>query len=245
MRTKIVLLTSLFVGVLLTGCVSKSKIVYLNGINNQEVPFTAKEITLQPDDALSIMVNSENPEITMPYNTNTTENKNQTTYLIDKEGNINFPIIGTIKVGGLTRIQAQQKIQNILKEHIADATIEIRIQNFKVTIMGDVASPGAIAVQGERITLLEAIGQAGDLSIQGVRKNVLLIREKEGKRITKRIDLTDPDLIQSEYYYLAQNDVVYVEPNKTKINSSVVGPNLTLGFSAASLLLAIISLTLR
>ncbi|MBV2196059.1 MAG: SLBB domain-containing protein, partial [Flavobacterium sp.] len=148
-------------------------------------------------------------------------------------------------VAGLTRIEAQNKIQSILREHIADARVDIRIQNFKITVLGEVMRPGTINVSSERITILEALGMVGDLGIQGKRDNILLIREQDGQSITQRLDLRDPNLIQSPYYYLVQNDVIYVEPNKTKINSSGVGPNLTVGLTALSLLIGIISLTIR
>lgn len=238
----------LLVLVLFTSCASKSDFVYLNG-KTEAVKIATYEMKLQADDVLMIAVTSINPEITVPYNlqtggTETTGGK-QLTYLISKEGTIHFPVIGAIALGGLTRIEAQNKIQLLLKEHIADANVIVRVMNFKVTVLGEVNKPGTIEVPSERITILEAIGNAGDLSVFGKRKNVLLIRERDGQTLTYRLDLTDPNLVASPYYYLAQNDVVYVEPNKTKINSSVVGPNITLGISAISLLITIVALTIR
>lgn len=238
----------LLVLVLFTGCASKSDFVYLNG-KTEAVKNAAYEMKLQADDVVMIAVTSINPEITTPYNLQTggseTSGGTQINYLISKEGTIDFPVLGTVAIGGLTRIEAQNKIQLLLKEHIADAKVIIRVMNFKVTVLGEVNKPGAIQVPSERITILEAIGNAGDLSIFGLRKNVLLIRERDGQTLTYRLDLTDPNLVASPYYYLAQNDVVYVEPSKTKINSSVVGPNITLGISAISLLITIIALTIR
>lgn len=240
----------------LNSCASKSDFVYLNG-TTATTKAADYEIKLQPDDVLLIVVSSVNPEIAIPYNLQTVtaqSNSNggtgagqqiQLSYLISKEGTIVFPVIGSITVGGLTRLEAQNKVQNALKEHIADATVLIKILNFKVTVLGEVTRPGAIQVPSERITILEALGNAGDLSVFGKRKNILLIRERDGQTQTHRLDLTDPNLMASPYYYLAQNDVIYVEPNKTKINSSVVGPNLTVGISAISLLITILALTTR
>lgn len=248
MKNKFSLASLLLILVLFTSCVSKSKFVYLNG-----EAATAKtadyEMKLQADDVVLIVVTSINPEITVPYNLQSGGSETSVgtpmNYLISKEGAIDFPVIGTISIGGLTRIAAQDKIQNLLKEHIADAKVMLRVLNFKVTVLGEVNKPGPIQVASERITVLEAIGNAGDLSVFGKRKNILLIRERNGQTETHRLDLTDPNLTASPYYYLAQNDVIYVEPNKTKINGSAVGPNISLGFSAVSLLITIIALTIR
>lgn len=256
MKIKKFLFISLLLGTLTSSCVSKSKIVYLNGMNESKTSVIKTDVKLQSDDILLIVVTSENPEITIPYNLKQIiimddnvaqggQQQRQLTYLIDKKGEINFPILGNISVAGLTRIEAQNKIQSILREHIEDARVDIRIQNFKITVLGEVMRPGTINVSSERITILEALGMVGDLGIQGKRDNILLIREQNGQSITQRLDLRDPNLIQSPYYYLVQNDVIYVEPNKTKINSSGVGPNLTVGLTALSLLIGIISLTIK
>ena len=132
-----------------------------------------------------------------------------------------------------------------MKDHVSDAVINFRILNFKVTVLGEVQKPGTYSVASERITLLEAIGMSGDLTIYGNRTNVLLIREKNGTKTMERIDLTKSDFLNSSAYYLSQNDVVYVEPNKTRINSSAIGPNLTVGISALSLIVTIIALTVK
>ena len=240
--------------VLFTSCASKSDFIYLNGATPASKTVSS-EMKLQPNDVLMIAVTSLNAEVAIPYNlqmisieTNTESargEQKQLSYIISKEGVIDFPVIGAITIGGLTRIEAQNKIKNLLKEHIADASVIIRLLNFKVTVLGEVNRPGTIQVANERMTILEAIGNAGDLSVFGKRKNILLIREHEGQTQTHRLDLTSADLLTSPYYYLVQNDVIYVEPNKTKINSSAVGPNLTVGISAISLLITILALTTR
>lgn len=246
-----------FVVILVTllSCSSSSKIVYLNssGSLDSNLKF---ETTLQSDDQLLIIVSSENPEAASPYNLRTyayngsTENaiaqeRNQS-YIVDKEGNIDFPMLGTIKVGGLTRIEVTNKVKNLLKNgHISDPIVNVRLLNFKVSVLGEVAKPGMFSISGERVTLMEALALAGDLTIYGKRDNILLIREKNGTKTYEKIDITKTDFINSSNYYLSQNDVIYVEPNKTRVNSSVVGPNLTIGISALSLVVTILALTLK
>ena len=160
-------------------------------------------------------------------------------------GNIEFPILGTIALGGLTETEAIAKMKSLLQDHIKDAVVTIRLLNFKVSVLGEVQKPGTYRIASERITLLEALGMSGDLTIYGNRSNVLVIREKNGTKTMERVDLTKSDFLNSTAYYLSQNDVVYVEPNKTKINSSAVGPNLTLAISALSLIVTIIALTVK
>ena len=239
---------------LLVSCVAREKVLYLQqsaAVNS----VTSYEPILQPDDVVMITVTSENPEVAAPYNLSvitvqgSTENAAGTqrmqTYILDKEGKIEFPMLGSIVLGGLTKTEAVATLKGLLKDHINDAVINFRILNFKVTVLGEVQKPGTYTVSSERITLLEAIGMSGDMTIYGNRKNVLLIREKNGTKTTERIDLTKSDFLNSSSYYLSQNDVVYVEPNKTRINSSVIGPNLTVGISALSLIVTIIALTVK
>ena len=238
----------------LASCVSKSKLLYVqqNLANEKANSF---EITIQPDDVLQISISSEHPEVTIPYNKqaivmmsskeNAPEERRQISYLVDSNEMIDFPLLEKKKIAGLSKNQAIIQIQDLLKEHVKDASVTIRILNFKLTVLGEVNRPGSFTIPSERITLLEALGQAGDMTIYGSRNNILVIRENNGIKTTKRIDITKSDFMNSEWYYLSQNDVVYVEPNKTRINSSAVGPNLTIGISALSLLVTIIALSTR
>ncbi|MGE4346842.1 MAG: polysaccharide biosynthesis/export family protein [Flavobacteriaceae bacterium] len=236
----------------LSSCASREKVVYLMDVDNHQTQTTTSyEPILQPDDLLSIIVNSERPELANDFNSRLvgfqssdesagTGNRLQT-YLIDKNGFIVFPVIGEIKIGGLTRPQAINTLTELIKPHIADATINMRILNFKVSVQGEVARPGTHNINSERITLLQALSMSGDLTIYGRRDNILIIREKEGKITSNRVNITSPDFMSSEFYYLAPNDVVYVEPNKTKVNSSAVGPNISVILSALSVLTSVIS----
>lgn len=242
--------------VLLTSCASRKKIVYLYDLEkNKTEEITSYEAKLQPDDVLSIIVNSSTKELTQKFNSGliafqptsefASSGQRLQTYLIDKEGYIEFPEVGPVKLGGLTREQAVQALTEAIKPHVMDARINLRIMNFKVSILGEVARPGTHTIDSERITLLQALSMAGDMTIYGKRDAVLVIREQDGKRTYNTIDITQPDFLNSDFYYLKQNDVVYVEPNKTRVNSSVIGPNLTVAISAISLLVTVFAVLTR
>ena len=250
---KIVLLV--FSLILLLSCASKKKVVYLQDIDQTKSydSSTLYEPKLQPDDLLSIIVSAENPELSVPFNLpqiqgNYEINNNQNgikTYLVDNFGYIEFPVIGKLKLGGLTRTEATAKLVNAVGEYIKNPIINLRILNFKVSILGEVLKPSSFTLSSERITLLEAISMAGDLTIYGKRNNILIIREAEGKKTYNRVDITKSDFLNSPFYYLAQNDIVVVEPNKTRVNTSVVGPNVTATISAISVLVTLIVVLLR
>ena len=252
---KRILISFIFL-LLLSSCASRKDVVYLNQLEaNKTEDINSYVTTLQPDDLLSIIVNSKASMLALDFNPppvalqTTTESlgsqQRVQTYLIDKDGFINFPEIGKIKLGGQTREEAITTLTYVLKPHIADARINLRILNYKITVQGEVMRPGTFTVDSERITLFQALSMAGDMTIYGKRKEVLVIREFDGKRTFTKIDLTDPNFINSDFYYLKQNDVVYVEPNKTRVNSSAVGPNLTVAISAISLLVTVFAVLTR
>ena len=252
------LLSLIVLLVLLTSCASKENILYYQNIEN--ATFNGKQYNpvIKSDDELLIVVSASNPEAALPFNLTTIsvpsnegnlnvaagQNRIQT-YLVDKSGNINFPQLGVIKMGGLTRTEAVDLLISKLNNYITNPMVNLRITNFKVTVQGEVAQPGVFKIDSERITLPEAISRAGDLTIYGNRRNVLVIREIDGVKTHKTIDLTKTDFINSDYYYLTQNDLVVVEPNKTKVNSSAVGANTSVILSTVSLLLTIVALILK
>lgn len=238
-------------------CTNKQKIIYFQGaLSNSE---SNKNYTpvFHSDDLLSIIVSCIDIDAVKPFNlqsNNLNSNIGGYTqgaptppgYLIDSEGNIDFPVIGKIKLGGLTRKDAVEQLKESLKPFLKEPNIQIRIMNYKVTVLGEVRNPGTFTIPNERITLPEAIGIAGDLTINGQRKNVLVIRETDGKRSETRVDLTTKEVFSSPVFYLQQNDVVYVEPNRAKVNSSAVNPgNLSLILSAVSLFITIAVLIKR
>lgn len=252
MKKTVVLVLTFFV---LLSCASKKKVVYLQDIDQTKSydSSTLYEPRLQPDDLLSIIVSAENPELTVPFNLpqiqgNYEINNNQNgikTYLVDNFGYIEFPVIGKVKLGGLTRTEATAKLVSSVSEYIKNPIVNLRILNFKVSILGEVLKPSSFTLSSERITLLEAISMAGDLTIYGKRNNILIIREAEGKKTYNRVDITKSDFLNSPFYYLAQNDIVVVEPNKTRVNASVVGPNVTATISAISVLVTLMVVLLR
>jgi polysaccharide export outer membrane protein len=218
-------------------------------------------IVVQPKDVLSIVVSSKNPELAMSFNlplqtyqagsTDLTSMYTQRIlgYLVDVEGNINYPVLGKLKVAGLTRDQLSEMIkQKLIQEGlIKDPILVTEFMNFKISVLGEVNGPGAFTVEGDRITILEALGKAGDLTIYGKRDNVLVRREKDGIVNFHRVDLRSEALLHSPVYYLQQNDVVYVEPNKTRAGQSRINENRSMGMwiSLASLLTSMAVLFLK
>lgn len=245
-----------FLSLLLFSCAPREKVAYfVNAKNNNTEVLKPYVSRLQPDDLLGIVVNSKSDELLSAFNKGfvsfqpvvgaTVTQATLQTYLIDKEGYIYYPTIGKIKLGGLTREEAVEHLTKAIKPYITDVTINLRILNFKVTVEGEVARPGTFTINSERVTLLQALSLAGDLTIYGKRKNILVIREQDDQRVYKFVDITSTDFMSSDFYYLQQNDVVYVEPNKTRVNSSVIGPNVTTIISAFSLLVAVAALVIR
>lgn len=211
---------------LLASCVNTRKATYFNDTKDGTITtvIPVPESVIHKNDLLNIMVTSLNAQATEVFNTpNTSGTNNEVTgYLVSTEGNISFPILGTIKAEGLTKEQLKASITKKLvdRQLLTDPIVTIRIMNFRVTVLGEVRTPNVIPVPNEKISLLEAIGLAGDLTIYGRRENVLVIREENGQKIIKRINLNSDELLTSPYYYLKSDDVVYVEPNKSRVASS-------------------------
>lgn len=242
---------------ILASCASREKMQYYQGISEAvKVDSLTYTPVLKQDDLLLIVVSAPNPEAAKDFNLSPVESsfgkteqgttlKSYQPYLIDNKGCIEFPILGQLKLGGLSRNEALTLIKSKLKPYINEPIVNLRILNFKVTVQGEVSRPGTFNVNTERITLPEALSMAGDLTINGKRENVLIIREIEGKKSSHFIDLTKADFINSPFYYLSQNDVIYVEPNQTKMNSSVIGANISVILTSVSLLITIIALLIR
>lgn len=189
-----------------------------------------------PDDLLGITVSAQNTAAVAAYNlpavsfmspstltNNNTERRDPSLtntalqpYLVDEEGNIDFPVLGKVKVGGLTKIEATKLLESMISRDVKDPIVTIQNLNFKISVLGEVDRPGSFILNNERISILDAISLAGDLTIQGEREKVLLIRDNNGKKEFHYFDLTSPDTFKSPYFYLQQNDIVYVEPNKAR-----------------------------
>ena len=170
-------------------------------------------------------------------------------YLVDNNGNIEFPVVGTLHVGGLTKKQAEDLVKSKIKPYLADSEnpiVTVRMASYHVSVIGEVTKPGIISVPQEKMSVLEALAQAGDLTIYGKRDNVLLIRQDaEGEKHTYRMNLNDANIINSPFYYLQQNDIIYVEPNKVKAQNSSIGSSTTLLMSGLSILTSIASLVVN
>lgn len=207
---------------------SDSGYVYKDGVQIKTA--TYEEIKIQPNDILNIAIQTIDPDLNATIMGDAPKptigvsvsgnNNNIQGYLVDHEGMIELPIAGKIKVGGLTTVEAKEQIRLKALVFYKNPVVNVRIANFKVTVMGEVIRPGAYLINGERATILDALGEAGDMSIFGVRTNVLLSRNENGKQKVVRFDLTSTDIYESPYFYLKQGDVLYIQPSKSKAAST-------------------------
>jgi polysaccharide export outer membrane protein len=206
-------------------------------------------LTIQPGDLLGIHVSSLNPEADAVINYNLqrqtgnniadirTANENAVIgYLVDQDGNITVPMIGIVKVASLTTSQITADLSTRLSKYLTNPNVNVRIQNFKISVLGDVSKPGTYDVFNERLTITEALALAGDLNITGIRNNILLVREINGSREYFTVNLTSKEIFNSPYYYLRNNDVIYVQPNRDKVAAN------DSAYQKASLALAALSI---
>lgn len=232
--------------------------VYFQNSGKDSIVVSAPGFTpeFRVDDLLSIVITSADPEAAKVYNLpQPTNSGNQGYivgnpapygYLVDAKGDISLPILGKIAVAGKNRMELEEEIKIKLADQLKDPTVQIQILNFKVTVLGDVKTPGTFKIPNERITVLEAIGLAGDLRMSGVRKNVLVIRDSSGVKQEYRIDLTSKDVFSSPAYYLQQNDVIYVQPNAAARSEGTVWKTTGAIFiSLTSLIVTTITLITR
>jgi polysaccharide export outer membrane protein len=231
-------------------CGLKKDVVYFKNSEPINLEFNDNSPILRKDDFVSIIVlgGDENtlklvnfPQIQGAMRGYATGTPTNNGYLIDERGEINFPLIGKVKLEGLTRNQAINLIEEKLVSLINNPVVTLQIQNFHVTILGEIKTPGTFTIPNEKVNILELIGIAGDLTIYGVRKNILVLREENGKKKEYRIDLTKSDFINSPVFNLQQNDVVYVEPNQSKVNSSRVSSTAGIFVSVATLIITTIN----
>jgi polysaccharide export outer membrane protein len=240
---------------LLSACGSTRNLVYFSDLNSAS-KFTEEiknkvEPKIQPDDQLSIVVTSLNPESNMLFNSGVMPSTNASAvggtstshanegYLVDKNGFINFPVLGKVELAGLTKEQATTKMTAEITKNIKNPIVNIRFLNFRITVIGEVNRPSTFIVPSERINVLEAIGLAGDLTPYGKRENILIIREQNGVRTATRVDLASKNILNSPDFYLQQNDVLYIEPAKIK---ALQGGTGTFYLSLATASVSILSL---
>lgn len=228
-------------------CTTKKDILYFQDIdkNNKNEKITFNATKIQFNDVLYIRVSAFDNDATIPFNIPYQSLDTKLTgYLVDYDGNISFPVLGKVRVEGKTISEAETIIKDILikDKFLKDPQVSARIVNKKITVLGEVSSPGTYEYSEENITLLQAIGKAGDLAIDGKRKNILIIREENGIRTNTIIDITKTDWFNSPYYYIKQNDVIYVNPNERKIKSAgmITGIRETLALMTGSLALILL-----
>lgn len=213
-------------------CSVPKNVTYFQGIDSlteQQLDSMSQNYTSKicPDDRLSITVTAWDPTVVTPFNPPVYayaaegEEKVQVsqqlqTYLVDKDGSIIFPVLGKVYVAGLSKQELSENLRKAISKYVADVNVNVQIVNYKVTMMGEVARPGTVAVSNDRITILDALGRVGDMTINANRTNILVIRDNDGQKEIGRLDITDPTIFSSPYFYLRQNDVVYVEPNDAK-----------------------------
>ena len=244
----------ILISLLFISCVNTRNATYFNDLPDGEIKFSTESLepVIQKNDMLNITVSSLNPEASQMFNLHNTSSNQQNVisgsitqssgYLVDQDGFIQFPMLGNIKAVGLTKKQLKETIvRGIVKQNLLyDPIVNIRYLNYKVTVLGEVANPSVINVPSEKVSLLDALGLAGDLTLYARRDNVLVIREVQGKRVTKHINLNDNELLTSPYYYLKSNDIVYVSPTKSRV-ASTSRANQWLPLVVSGLSLAIIT----
>jgi polysaccharide export outer membrane protein len=244
---------------LMASCTSYKNVPYLQNpeaVNSYKEVLPMYDAKIMPKDLLTITVNTTDPEAAAPFNMTVQTAQNLATsrstysqpmlqqYLVSNEGTIDFPVLGQLNVGGLTKNEAENMIREKLKPYLREMPIvTVRMSNYKIAVLGEVARPGMFTVSNEKVNIFEALAMAGDLTIWGMRDNIKLIREDaEGKREIITLNLNNAEIVTCPYYYLQQNDIIYVNPNKTKAKNSDIGQSTSLWFSATSILVSIASL---
>ena len=249
--------------VLLASCKTPKNVAYIQ--NSDYIDYTKSEYLydarIMPKDILTITVSTVNPDASAPFNLVVRNPLNSSgnnisysngalqTYLVDNNGCIDFPVVGTLQVGGLTKAMCEKLIHDKIKRYMnaeENPIVTVRMSNYKISVLGEVNRPGMFTVSNEKINIFEALAQAGDLSIYGVRDRVKLIRENaKGRKEIHTVNLNDANLVSSPYYYLQQNDIIYVEPNQVKAKNSAIGTSTTIWISVTGALVSLASLVVN
>ena len=240
MRTNFFSMCTLAAIIMLSGCTSSKKILYFQNIDDAELkPLTTEyEAVIKKDDRLTIVVSGPDKLVCAPYNLTLNEmsatgggyssNPEQSTlsYLVDPNGDIEFPILGKIHVEGMTRNDLVNYLTTEIGKDVKEPIVYVSFKNYKITILGEVRSPGTYTIDSEKINILQALGRAGDLNLTAKRENILLLREENGVVTHHRIDLRDKDILESPYFYLQQNDVIYVSPSATRVATATTATGI-------------------
>ena len=248
---------ALILVLVMVSCTSYKKVPYLQ--NSKEyspeiVEAMMFEPVIMPHDLLTItVVNPDDMTSSMAYNLTLPVDVSRTpgltsqptlqNYIVEKDGSVVIPSVGRVNIGGLTILEAEKLIRGKVKGFNTDPVVTVRFVDFKISVLGEVAAPGSYSVKNGRVNIFQALALAHDLTIYGMRENVKIIREGiDGKKEIIEMDLNDADILNSPYYYLQQNDVVYVTPNESKAKNSDIGSSTSLWFSATSILISLTSL---
>jgi polysaccharide biosynthesis/export protein len=248
--------------VILGSCSSAKNVAYFQNVDSVSLAASKGlyDARIMPKDQLSITVVTSDPDASKPFNLSISStlgtdgrlgggNGSLIQYLVDNDGEIDFPVIGKLKVVGMTKTECETLIKDKIKPYLSateNPIVTVVMSSYRVTVAGEVASPKVVPVTTQKMSVLEALAQAGDLTIYGKRDNVLLIRERpDGQKETHRLNLNDANIINSPYYYVQQNDYIYVEPNKTKASGAGIGPATSLWISFISLVTSVASLVVN
>jgi len=253
--------------VFFSACYSSKSVTYFQDLTDTSKIYSQLikenyEAHIQPDDVIEIIVNSINPSATAIFNignntpaipavssndkmlvTTSSRSAAPSGYLVNKDGIIDFPVLGKLKVIGLTMSQLKDSLAYKLEKYLKDPIVNVRLLNYKITVLGEVARPASYSLQSERVSIVDAIGMAGDLTIYGKRENILLVREENGQRNFIRLNLNSSKIFESPYYYLKQNDVLYIEPNKSKVAATDTQTVRNIAVLTSVITLLIVALT--
>lgn len=245
----------------LTGCSSYQKSLYLqnDAVINQSTQGQLYDFRIMPKDLLTIVVSTTDPAASAPFyrklgqdknnggnSTMGMQNTNLLGYLVDNNGEIDFPVLGKIQVIGLTTRECEALLREKLKPYLKETPlVTVSSSNYKFSVLGEVNAPGTYTVQDEKVTIFEAIAQAGDMTLFSIRDDVQLLREdSEGRRQVIHLNLNDANITQSPYFYLQQNDVIYVKPTKAKVRTNTFNSNASMWITILSVLTSVTSLVL-
>lgn len=238
---------------LVTSCATKREIIYFQDAQelNDSDELQRFEPVVEMNDVLHINVSSLNAEVVAPFvkkqeqGINNNQNPLLNGYLVSAEGTVQFPVLGAVLVAGKTRSQIENELKTQLSQFITDVVVDVRIMNFKITVIGAVNNPGVYTIQDERVTIPQALGLAGDLSIDGNREKIMILREEDGKQKVTNIDITQTDLFSSPYYFLKQNDIVYVEPSLKGVKKAGFIPDIPALLSLFTVILSTVIIISR
>lgn len=252
-----------FVAMLSSCSSARKRVVYIQGADSIQMLQNANPyaLTIRPDDKLTIIVNCKEPELAAPFNMQLTQRAFSSTgqvqfatnggmapiFWVDEAGEIQYPTIGRLEVAGMTRYELREYLQDYLKSngYIQDPIVTVDFYNAKFSVLGEVTRPGQFAMTTDRVSVFDAVAMAGDLTIFGERDKVRVIRDENGKQTVVTLDLTKPEVVSSPYFYLRQNDVVYVEPNKSKASNRDVSTLYTFTVSFVSLMVGVANLVVN